>query len=256
MMKYLELYGIDYKNLTERPCHQKFTFGSSKYLSEEIVEVPITMKTNEGKHVSFAEATYILKDSNTPFLLGKKTLKVWKAQINIADDELNIKINDNGKLAEKVIPMIDGSHPMVELQTESDDEEVVHYVNDNWNDISTYKGVKKVHKVHGNKSENNLLHAYKSADLLTTELKKTITRVVNDCKVCKKFKKTTPRPKSSLPKSSDFNQVVTLDLKKCQDKYILWIICSFTRYMQGCLIPNKEAETIFSPQNHHMKLKI
>ena len=153
MMKYLELYGIDYKNLTERPCHQKFTFGSSKYLSEEIVEVPITMKTNEGKHVSFAEATYILKDSNTPFLLGKKTLKVWKAQINIADDELNIKINDNGKLAEKVIPMIDGSHPMVELQTESDDEEVVHYVNDNWNDISTYKGVKKVHKVHGHKSE-------------------------------------------------------------------------------------------------------
>ena len=44
MMKYLELYGIDYSSLTKRPCHQKSMFGSSKYISEEIVEVPITMK--------------------------------------------------------------------------------------------------------------------------------------------------------------------------------------------------------------------
>ena len=54
------------------------------------------------------------------------------------------------------------------------------------------------------------------------------------------------RPKITLPKSRSFNEVVTLDLKEFGTKYILWMIDSFTRFMQGKLITNKKADMIIN----------
>ena len=140
--------------------------------------------------------------------------------------------------------MTEGNHPMVELQVKSEEEEVVYYMENSNDNVTSYKGIRKVHEVHGHKSVDNLMHAYKTADLLTPSLKKTVKRVVDDCKTCQKYKKSVPRPQSTLPKASNFNQIVTLDLKEMDGKYILWIICSsFSRFIQGVLIPNKNAET-------------
>merc|ERR1712240_468215 len=69
-------------------------------------------------------------------------------------------------------------------------------------------------------------------------------RVVNNCKVCQKFTKSVVRPRIALQKSQSFNKVVTLDLKEFGTNYILWMINSFTRFIQGKLIPNKKADTI------------
>ena len=72
--------------------------------------------------------------------------------------------------------------------------------------------------------------------------------MVNDCRLFQKFQKSVTRPKVSLPKSSSFNKVVTLDLKEVGSKYILWMIDSFTKVIQGKLI-NKKAETIINALN-------
>ena len=42
----------------------------------------------------------------------------------------------------------------------------------------------------------------------------------------------------------DFNQIVTFDLKKCGPKQILWMVCSFTRFLKGVVLNNKEGPTI------------
>ena len=68
--------------------------------------------------------------------------------------------------------------------------------------------------------------------------------VVNDCRVCQRFKKSVARPKVTLPKTRSFNEVVTLDLKEFGTKYVLWMIESFTRFIKGKLIANKKADTI------------
>ena len=149
--------------------------------------------------------------------------------------------------------MTEGNHPMVELQVESEEEEVVYYMENSNDNVTSYKGIRKVHEVHGHKSVDNLIHAYKTADLLTPSLKKTVKRVVDDCKTCQKYKKSVPWPQSTLPKASNFNQIVTLDLKEMDGKYILWIICSFSRFIQGVLIPNKNAETIIKALNETWK---
>ena len=57
------------------------------------------------------------------------------------------------------------------------------------------------------------MNAYKKAGWMTLELQKIIERVVKDCKVCQKFQKTVARLRVALPKASEFNEVVTLDLK-------------------------------------------
>ena len=71
-----------------------------------------------------------------------------------------------------------------------------------------------------------------------------INHVVKDCKVCQKFGRSIARPKVTLPKSTSFNEIVTLDLKDFGLRYILWMVNSFTIFIQGKLIANKKADTI------------
>ena len=50
----------------------------------------------------------------------------------------------------------------------------------------------------------------------------------------------------TLPKSSIFDETITLDLKEFGDKYVLWMVESFSRFIQGKLMSNKKADTIIS----------
>ena len=49
-----------------------------------------------------------------------------------------------------------------------------------------------------------------------------------------------------MPKLTSFNEIVTLELKEFGLKYILWMVDSFKRFIQGKLIPNKKADTILA----------
>ena len=74
--------------------------------------------------------------------------------------------------------------------------------------------------------------------------------MIEKCDICKKFRKSLARPKTAWPKLTDFNQVVTLDLKEITDGrnkkvYILWMICGFTRFIRGAVIKTKDATTTF-----------
>ena len=73
-----------------------------------------------------------------------------------------------------------------------------------------------------------------------------VGKVVNGCKVCQKFAKLVSRPKITLPKSSTFNEVFTLDFKSFGSNHILWIIDSFSRFLQGKAIDNKGADIVIN----------
>ena len=104
--------------------------------------------------------------------------------------------------------------------------------------------MRKVHVNTNHKSEANLLHAYKQANLLTDEVRRLIKKVCENCSICQKLQKSQSKPKVALPKVTDFNQIVTLDLKLFGDRYVLWLVDSFTRFIQGCVLKNKQAETV------------
>ena len=99
------------------------------------------------------------------------------------------------------------------------------------------------------KSEDQLLHAYRNAGKLTKKVREFIKTVINRCQVCKKYKKSLPKPKCNLPKVTDFNQIVTIDLKQFGTKYVLWCVCSFTRFIQGAVLPDKSAPSVIAAIN-------
>ena len=81
---------------------------------------------------------------------------------------------------------------------------------------------------------------------MSPDLVMVINRLVNDCRVCQKFQKSIARLRVTLPKNILFNEIVTLDLKNFGDRYVLWMVDSFTRFIQGKLISNKKVDKIFS----------
>ena len=61
-------------------------------------------------------------------------------------------------------------------------------------------------------------------------------------------------PKISFTKGTAFNEVVVIEVKEYGDKYVVWCIDSFTRFMQGRLIENKRMETIMKSVNESWKI--
>ena len=52
----------------------------------------------------------------------------------------------------------------------------------------------------------------KNAGLFDTQIGKIIIDVLSRCENCKRFRKPTPRPVVGLPKATEFNQMVSVDL--------------------------------------------
>ena len=122
----------------------------------------------------------------------------------------------------------------------------VLFLEDAEGDICSFRAVRKVHKINRHKWKEQINAAYQNAGWMSPELVTIIDRMVNDCRVCQKFEWSIARPRVTLPKSTTFNEIVILNLKEFGSRYILWMVDSFMRFIQGKLIPNKKADTIIA----------
>ena len=159
--------------------------------------------------------------------------------------------DDQGK---KFLKMEDtaGGHYGIVLETRKEkgdspfeDEDLgILFMEDKKGELCSFKAVKRVYKVIRHKGKDQLMQAYRNAGWMSPEMMNIIERVVNDCKVCQKFQKSIARPRVTLPKTTSFNEVVTLDLKEFGTKYVLWMVDSFSRFMVDRLLTYKRADTI------------
>ena len=108
-------------------------------------------------------------------------------------------------------------------------------------DYGSYEFLSKFHRKLLHKNYNNKMHTLSQADLVTPDTKKVVKSVVENCVECKKFDKSLSRPKTTLPKVSGTNEIITWDLKDLKNgRYILWMVDSFSRFLKGCVLPKKE----------------
>ena len=109
----------------------------------------------------------------------------------------------------------------------------------------------KLHRQFGHPREEVMETLLKEVKSWSPKVKEIVGKIHSRCKTCKLFSPTPPRPVVSLPAASDFNEVLTLDLKEVKVesyKYIFHMIDGFTRLTVSVFLRNKKPETIV----HHL----
>ena len=84
----------------------------------------------------------------------------------------------------------------------------------------------------------------KNENLLSHEICKIIGDIVTSCDTCARFKKLPPRPTVGLAKSSEFNDVVSVDLHYIKSGlFFSHISEEFAKYIQAAIIKHKNKST-------------
>ena len=237
---YAESRGI--KKFKTEKCSKVFKFGPSlTYEADEKVIIPAKI----GSKARDLEVYTI--NSNLPLLLSNTELEKWKAIQNYQNSTLQIG-DDIIKLNK-----MDSGHYGLDLGRT---EELINcYIVDNkfHEDIIYQKReIEKLHKNFGHPGPDKLIALFRNRGSLTKTVREHISQCYASCQVCRKHSKKQPRPKVGLPKASEANEVVSLDLKnvsslikKPEDKrYVLYFTDEFSKFIKGAVIPNKEGETI------------
>ena len=109
------------------------------------------------------------------------------------------------------------------------------------------KLAKRMHSNFAHPSSERLLRLVNSAEEKwsnNNELKEAIRKVTESCVICKKHKKTPPRPVVGFPMATKFNECVAMDLKFYDGKIILHMIDHLSKLSAGERIPSKEPRII------------
>ena len=138
-----------------------------------------------------------------------------------------------------------GGHQLVKLETlgEIGHEETVFYIEKNGIGANK-KEIEKLHRVLNHKGVRNMELAFRNAGRLDSQISKLIKEVVEGCNICQKNTRSRSKPSVVIPRATDFNSIVTLDLKEIGKKYILWMVDAFSRMLAGVVLKDKKAETI------------
>ena len=223
----------------EVPEREKFKFGPSQiYESNQAVIIPINIGGE------YRKLKMSVVDANIPCLIGRDHMTKWRSKLDFSektitiDDKIKMKLQVNSK----------GHYTMDMFNNEAEILKICETLF-NQNDAEELsKILEKVHKVTAHKSAEQLVRFVRNSKIYTKQCDKLIQEIVSNCKVCQTFRKSQERPKVSMPKSTEINSVVSLDLKELfsEKKYILYLTCETSHYIRGKVISDKKPETIIS----------
>jgi len=183
-------------------------------------------------------STYIAMTTDfSPLTLGRDFFQAYRWEPGEEEDEIQTpygKIRTSGRmidtdLAEKVFT----AEEVTEKKGSREDK------------------IRKLHKYFGHTSGDGLWRVIRNSSNTEGFTKTEIEKICEECQVCQLSRRKANRKKTSLPKSTAFNQVVTMDLKVHGDgTYILWMCDDATRLIKGQVIKNKEPETIIAAMDN------
>ena len=157
-----------------------------------------------------------------PLLLSKESLKRAGAELDIPNDEAVL-------FGEKLkLELTSSGHYCVSITGHQNREEIedVMYSKANFQGMSRVEKRKNLLKLlyqFGHANAAKLAQLLKSADTKDKQLLILLQEVVDGCDICQKFKKPSPRPAVGLPRSSDFNDTVAVDLHHWEVIYGIYI---------------------------------
>merc|ERR1712030_13939 len=220
---------------------RRFRLGKTLYISTKKVTFPIVMKTDDNDLLKRDVTANVIEGNEVNFLCGDETLKGWKTTLDFEEEKLGFKE------CKKTVQLARKSHLVVKLQlvgTWNEDEAV--FLVQNEKDIQSLEAVREIHRKLNHKSKDQMLYAFRNANKLDTDTRKNIEKVLEECKICRKNKRSASKPAVAIPRATDFNSVVSLDLKSMAGKHILWMVCTFTKFIKGAVLKDKTPESVIN----------
>ena len=230
------------KKLIKGPYKSKktFQFGNEGILPTTMAyTIPIIVAGQQ----HFIEVDVI--DSDIPLLMSKSHMKKLGITLNMANDTATIMGKpirvDTTSAGHFILNLFgDNEHHDTELMQE------IHAVNMlEENEEVQLRMLNKLHKQFGHRPKKVFVELIKSAEQWDPKFSKMIDGIIDGCEGCILRKRNPDKPAVALPMAKDFNHILSMDLKKWDDKhYILYFVDLFTRYTVGKVISDKKPETI------------
>ena len=228
------------KLVTYSDSGNSFRFGSGDvYKSLYKVKLPAMI----GKK-SVCITTDVVK-SDIPMLLSRKSMKKANTKINFKDDTVNmfdvkqnVILTNSGHYA---VPLTESKNILETVQ--SSNAKVVLHADAMEGDKK--KMAQKLHSQFCHPPVKRLLQLIKAAGLGNdAELIKHIYEISESCSICLEYKRPSPRPVVGLPLATKFNEVVAMDLKMIDGKWVLHLIDHVSRFSAAGFVASKRPEDI------------
>merc|ERR1712030_136912 len=218
LRNYMKEAKVGRESIKQASSNRRFRLGKTLYASTRTVTFPIVMKTDDNDLIKCDVTANVIESDEVNFLCGEATLKAWKTILDFEEEKLGFKdVN-------KMVQLTRQSHLVVKLQlvgTWNEDEAV--FLVQQEKDIKSLTAVEAIHRKLNHKSKEQMLYAFRNAGKLDTDTRKNIERVLEECEICRKNKRSASKPAVAIPRATDFNSVVSLDLKSMAGKHILWM---------------------------------
>ena len=231
--------------LKEYRTDKCFRFGDAKLIkAHKRMKIPGYI----GEVKMEIETEVIMQD--IPLLLSKTFMKSLRVVIDVGDDRIHWR---GGEI--KTLKITSTGHYAIDISNGRNFESVES--EKNFCVMYTHGGEKakdkawKLHRQFAHPSREKLIKLIKDAGIRDVELENELRRVDETCETCIKFKKAPSRPVVSMPMATQFNEMISMDLKIWKEKYFLVMIDMATRYCNACVITSKAADVIIDGVMRH-----
>ena len=236
---YLEtLSEEDLRKCVYKSSSNNFKFGDSSCFSS--IKQAIIPAIIGNKEVLIK--TDVIK-SDIPLLLSMSSMIKAKANldfptgtIKIFGQRIPLSYTSSGHYC---LPL--GKHKQIITNSERNPEMKVTL---NTSNMTNKDIALKLHRQFAHCPADRLIKLVKNGSDDCEDLIKEITILSKKCKICKEYKKPSPRPVVGLPLATRFGECVAIDLKSFGNVYFMHIVDHATRLSAGAIIHNKTPSTI------------
>ena len=219
----------------EFPAELIFRFGVGTLESSKKVIIPVTICTHE------IQLEVHIVNSDIPLLLSLMSMKNMGVQLNFETDTVTIRGEDYK------LELTESGHYVIPIQEENVKFESILIVEERSQEIDSKKQANKLHKRFAHASSGRIVKLLKNAGVEAGKLEaleENLKNLEKTCEFCLTHMRAHPRPKVSLPMANSFNELVAIDLKEIEGKWILHAIDYLTRFSSAAVLENKTSEEV------------
>ena len=229
------LHENDRNKVIIKPGEKVFKFGGGEVMkSKTSVEIPAILA---GQEVTIKTDVV---DSELPLLLSVNAMKKAKVKLDLEHDTAEILG------VSMALNHTSSGHYCVPIDRTQENrvEEVCAVKLEDLSQPELVKTLIKLHRQFAHPSKKKLIALLKDAGVWRQTYDTEMSKIYDECQVCKVYTKTPPRPVVSLPMASKFNQIVSMDLKKWDKEHILHMIDMWSRFTVSVFIKRKKPSVV------------